>query len=218
MIASDVITRVRRSFGDDAAVQVQDADVIRWINDGQVEIVRHNEGALQKTAFIDLVTDQQAYTLPTDLLLLRSLRFKSLATDLSYTKIEYKNMQQFDESIDGWDGFQYNHDDPVFFTMFENKALLWPIPDKSLSSGIKILYNQKPTDVVLTSDALSLPLIYHNTIVKYCMWQASNLDDDHDPAVMYKNDFTEDVNRLITRESSDSNSLYPTITVREFDQ
>jgi hypothetical protein len=217
MITSDVIVRVRRTFGDEAAVQVTDADIIRWINDGQIEVIKRNDGALQKTGFIDLVLDQAQYTLPADLMILRSLRSKISTTSLSYTSLKFQNMQQFDETLDGWDGLAYGDGTPLYFTMYEGKAILFPVPNVSITAGIKVLYNQKPTDVVTTSDALSLPLIYHNTILKYCMWQASLLDEDHDPALMYKSDFQEDMNLLATREVTEATASYPSITVREED-
>jgi chlorite dismutase len=135
VIVSDVVTRVRRTFGDEAAVQVQDADIIRWINDGQIEIVKNNDAALQKTAFINLVAGQASYTLPTDMLLLRSLRYKMTGM-LSFLSIRYKNMQEFDDSMDGWDGSTYTNSSPVYFTMYEGKAILFPAPDQSVTSGL----------------------------------------------------------------------------------
>lgn len=217
MIVQDIITRVRRIFGDDAAVQVTDADVIRWINDGQIEIVKHNDAALQKTAFVNLVLGQAGYTLPADLLILRSLRYKY--TDmLSYSALSYKSMQQFDESIDGWDGAAYTNGSPVFFTSFEGTVTLFPVPDKASVNGLKVLYNQKPADVVSLADAIPLPLIYHNTLVKYCMWQASLLDEDHEPGLMYKSDFTDDMSLLMGKETADPVATYPVITVLEYDQ
>lgn len=217
MIVSDIIMRVRRTFGDEAAVQVTDEDVIRWINDSQIEIVKNNDAALQKTAFINLVANQSEYTLPTDLLVLRSLRYK-FATMSSFSVIRYKNMQEFDESIDGWDGTLYSASAPLFFTMYEGKAVLFPTPNQAATSGLKILYNQKPADVVNLSDTIPLPLIYHNTIVKYCMWQASLLDEDHEPAVMYQGNFQQDMSLLSLNEIADAVAVYPTITVLDYDQ
>lgn len=216
MIVSDVIMRVRRIFGDEAAVQVTDDDIIRWVNDAQYEIVKNNDSALQKTDFVSLVNGQSTYVLPTDLLLLRSLRFKY--TDmLSYSALRFKNMQEFDDSIDGWDGAVYLSAPPCFFTMYEGKAILFPTPDQSVTNGLKVLYSQKPTDVVLTSDTLTLPLIYHNTIVTYCLWQASLLDDVNESAVMYKGTFQDDATRLTTNKTSDPVEKYHTITVLEDD-
>lgn len=217
MIVSDVITRVQRTFGDEAAVQVTNADVIRWINDGQIEIVKHNDSALQKTDFVNLVANQATYVLPTDLLILRTLRYK-YSDMLSFSALRYKNMQEFDDSVDGWDGTAYTASSPQFFTMYEGKAILFPVPDRAATAGLKVLYNQKPVDVVGLSDALALPLIYHNTIFKYCMWQASLMDEDHEPALMYQTDFKGDMSMLMSNETSDPVATYPTITVLEYDQ
>lgn len=212
MIVQDVVTRVRRTFGDEAAVQVSNEDVIRWINDAQVEIVKRNDSALQKTDFVDLVAGQSSYVLPTDLLLLRSLRYKYTNHD-SYKLVRYKNMQQFDEEVDGWDGTAFPNSLPQFFTMYEGKAILFPTPDESATDGLKVLYNQKPVDVDDLSDALALPAIYHPTVVKYCLWQASLMDEDHEPGMMYHNDFKQDVDLLSNRETKDPVETYPVITV-----
>lgn len=216
MNVQDIVTRVRRVFGDEAAVQVTDADIIRWINDGQIEVVKHNDGALQKSGLIDLVAAQQQYTMPADLFILRSLRYK-YSDMLSFSALKYMNMQQYDDSVDGWDGAAFTQGHPQFFTRYEGKVLLFPIPDESCVGGLKVLYNQQPTDVASLSDNLALPLIYHNTLFKYCMWQASLLDEDHEPAVMYQNNFENDIIRLNTRETNDASAVYPTITVLEFD-
>lgn len=217
MNVQDIITRVRRTFGDEAAVQVQDADVIRWINDGQVEIVKRNDGALQKTTLVNLVAGQATYSMPADLFILRSLRYK-YDDMLSFSSIKYKNMQEFDDSIDGWDGTAYNASTPQFFTMYEGNVILFPSPDRSVTNGLKVLYSQKPTDVVTALDTPALPLIYHNTLVKYCLAQASLLDEDYEPAAMHQGNFDNDMQLLQTREAQEATATYPTITVLAEDQ
>lgn len=217
MNVQDVITRVRRVFGDEAAVQVTNEDIIRWVNDAQIEVVKHNDAALQKTAFMNLVATQASYTLPADLLILRSLRYR-YADKPNFFNIRYKNMQQFDEVIDGWDGSNTTlTSTPMYFTQYEGQVVLFPAPDQSMTNGLKVLYNQKPADVAIPADNLSLPIIYHNTIFKYCMWQASLLDEDHEPAMMYKSDFQNDMDMLINTETQDPVAVYSTITVLEAD-
>ena len=165
---------------------------------------------------MNLVANQSSYSLPTDFLILRSLRYK-YSDMLSYSALKYQSMQQFDEIMDGWDGTAYGTDNPYYYTVDSGSLILFPTPSQSVTNGLKILYNKKPTDVVLTSDALSLPLIYHNTIVKYCLWNASLLDEDNEPAVMHQNNFEEDTRLLLARESIDKTSTYPTITTLEDD-
>lgn len=212
MNVADVIIRVRRTFGDEAAVQVTDDDIIRWINDGQLEIVKHNDQALQKTDFIDLVAGTSQYTLPADLLILRSMRYK-FGDMQSYSALKYKSMQSFDELIDGWDGSYYSTGNPIYFTMYEGNAILFPTPDKAMTAGIKLLYNKKPVDVTTTGDAINLPALYHNTIFKYCLWQASQLDEDNEVAMMHQSGFQQDMDLLMSNETKDATDTYPVITV-----
>lgn len=212
MNVQDIITRIRRTFGDEAAVQVSDDDVIRWINDGQVEIIKKKEEALQVTSFVNLVANQASYTLPADLLQLRTLRYK-YNDMLSFKVLKYASMQQFDEIIDGWDGTFYTAGRPSIFTVYAGSVNLFPVPDTSVTSGLKILYSKQPTTIVTSADALSLPLVYHNTLVKYCMWQASLLDEDHEVGMMYQANFNEDADLLKNRETQEPVATYPTITV-----
>ncbi len=216
MNVQDVVTRVRRTFGDEAAVQVTDEDVFRWINDAQVSIVRYNEQALQVTDFINLVANQSTYALPADYLLVHALRWKFSSMD-SYLKLTFKSMQQLDEEIDGWDGTNYPSGKPVYYTISENSVVLFPTPEESETAGLKVLYSQKPTDVDNLADNLALPLIYHNTIVKYCLWQASMLDDDNETALMHQANFTNDLDVLLNKETKEPLSVYPSITTLEFD-
>jgi hypothetical protein len=217
MNVQNVIDRVRRTFGDEAAVQVADSDIINWINDGQIEIVKNNDAALQKTSTVNLVAGQASYTPPTDYLLIRTVRYKY--TDmLAYSALKYKSIQELDESIDGWDGSAYVTGSPQYYTINDGTIVLFPVPDQSATAGLKILYNQKPTDVTTNADALAVPAIYHPTIVTYCLWQASLLDEDRDSAVLYQSNFKTDIDHLIGRENRDPTSTYPTITVLDYDQ
>lgn len=212
MIVSDIATRVRRTFGDEAAVQVTDADIIRWVNDAQVEIIKHNDSVLQKTSFINIVANQQEYSLPVDLLILRSVRYKY--TDMqSFSHLKYLSIQQFDEILDGWDGNAVGVSRPSHFTRYENKIALFPTPDQASTNGLKLLYNQQPTDITVLGDPVALPLLYHNTLVKYCLWQASLLDEDYEPGVMHQGNFKADIDLLSNRDSIEPTETYSTITV-----
>lgn len=211
-----VITRVRRVFGDEAAVQVTDDDIIRWINDGQIEIVKNNTNALLNTTTMNIVAGQSTYNFNVNMLKLRSVRYK-YSSMLSFKTLQYQSMQQFDESIDGWDGTLYPSGYPVYYTEYNNTFTVFPTPDQSVVGGFKLLYNESPADVSDLADPLSVPLIYHNTILRYCLWQASLLDEDLEPAVMYQNNFANDMSLVQNREVSENVSSYPVITIRDED-
>lgn len=213
MNTQDVITRAKRTFGDESGVQLEDADVIRWINDAQQEIIMHNEGVLETTGLVDTVVDQDEYLFPTDLFILRSLRYKD-DDMLSYSHIDFKNLQEFDNFINGWDGTYYGARRPYIYTTYDRTIFLFPRPNKSTTDGLKILYSQRPTEVTAGIDPLALPIQYHNAIVKYVLTKAYEMDEDYESSGLQFQQFQGDVASLGNREKYGAREFYPTITPR----
>ena len=217
MIVSDILTRVKRSFGDESGVQITDDDIIRWINDGQRQIVMQNEGLLEKTAFSNAVKDQQEYSMPTDLLILQGLSYKS-PDDTAYYKLKGLSWKQMNTYIDGFDGSAYDKATPIVYSIFASNLVLFPIPDRNQTSGIKIFYNRKPVDVVSTTDTPDLPILYHDVLVKHCLQQAYELDEDWDASQAKGTQMDADVALLRGRDTWKQEEMYPIITIRAEDE
>lgn len=217
MNVSDVMTRIKRQFGDESGVQVTDADILRWINDGQRQIVMQNEGLLEKTAFTNTVALQQSYSLPADILILRSVHLKDAASG-SYFKIKGHTFSEFDEYVDGWDGTVVDRGFPAMYTVFENQLKLFPLPETAQANGLKIYYNRSPVDVDDSLDSLDLPLLYHEVLVKYCLQQAYEMDEDWDAAQVKAVEANADVTILRGRDDWKNQETYPVITILVEDQ
>lgn len=216
MIVSDVMTRVRRSFGDESGVQITDADLIRWINDGIRELVKHNETLLQTIAVANLVALQQEYTLPEDLLILNTITIKPDGWQ-SFLPLKAYSFAQFNQMVDSWDGTQQPPDSPSVYTRYANKLILFPVPAKSLTNALKIYYNRQPVDVTNSADPLDIPIQYHETLVKYCQSQAYEMDEDWDAAQLKDAATSSDIALLRGREDWNIQEHYPVITIREED-
>lgn len=212
MIVSDIMMRIRRKFGDESAVQVTDADIIRWINDGQRKIVLKNETLLEKTATADSVAGQQEYSLPIDLLILKFIQYKDTGTT-AYLKLRGMTPVQFNEYIDGWSDGGTVKGLPQIFTIFSGKIIAYPTPQNSVTAGFKIYYNRVPTDVVTSLDTPDIPLSYHDSLVNYCMQQAYELDEDRDSATAEQSKVAEDIDLLRGREDWKTQETYPVISV-----
>lgn len=212
MIVSDIMTRVRRKFGDESAVQVTDADMIRWINDGQRHIVLRNDTLLEKTATTDSVAAQQEYTLPTDLLILKFIQYRE-NTSAAYYKLRGMTPVEFNEYIDGWSDAGTAQGVPQVYTIFAGKIIAFPTPSSSVTAGFKIYYNRTPVDVVLNSDTPDLPLLYHPALVNYCMQQAYEMDEDQEAASGEVAKVAEDIDLLRGREDWKTQETYPVISV-----
>lgn len=212
MNVSDILIRVKRAFGDESGVQVTDADIIRWINDGQRQIVMHNEGLLEKVSLADTVANQQEYGLPADCMMLQSVRYKG-PSDPSFFRLRGYHLNEFNELIDGWDGSVYTQGTPTAFCVQAGKIELFPIPDYSLVGSIKIYYNRAPVDTTLLTDVPEIPVLYHEVLVKYCLAQAYELDEDWQASGIKAQDMAADLNLLRGKDDWKKQDTYPVITV-----
>lgn len=182
MLVSDVFTRLQRTFGDESAAQVTEADCIRWINDAQKEAVMQNEGLLQKVGFLNTTLDEDEYTLPTDLFALHHVYYKDSSV-AAYFKLRSLGLTEFSETIDGWDGTEYSNGFPQIFTQQEsNKIVLFPRPQETVTNGLKLIYSRYPTDVTTSASVVDLPKFYDNYVVNYCLVQAYEMDEDWEAA------------------------------------
>jgi hypothetical protein len=215
MNLGELKTRVKRQFGDESGVQITDADIIRWANDAQREIIMQNETVLQSTQLDDLVANQDNYPLPADLMVLRSVRIRTSSSE-PFESIKSLSLNQFDETIQTWDSNPSTGLSCVY-TTYDGQIFLFPKPSTSFTDGLKILYSQNPTDLVNDSDPIALPLIYHNAVVKYCLVQAYELDEDWEGSANKLAQFVNDLNVTAERENAGAIETYPTITVREED-
>lgn len=216
MIVSDIAMRVKRTFGDESGVQITDDDIIRWINDGQRAIVLQNETLLEATATVASVAGQAEYALPVDLLIPRGVSFKGVG-GLSYRPLVSLTRNEFNSQVDGWDGSANGTGTPEIFMLFANKVMFYPIPSTSTAAAIKFFYNQKPVPVVGQMDTPGLPELYHETLVKYVLLQAYEMDEDLEAASAKGQQISGDLNLLRGREDWKNEETYPTIFVREED-
>lgn len=208
MIVSDIITRVQRTFGDDSGVQITPADIIRWINDGQEEIVINNEGLLETNSAVASVAGQANYPLPTDCSVLRSIQYNGYA-------LKAMSLNEFNLYLNGYnDPTQpYGKDIPIVYTIWNNTITLFPPPATSVAGAINYYYIQHPAQVVNTTDPLSVPVQYHKVLVDYCLSQAYELDEDTDKSTLKDQQFSKKMMQLNDRNKWLDQETYPRITI-----
>ena len=215
MNVQDVMNRVRRKFGDDSGVQITDADIIRWVNDAQVQIAISNEGLLETTATADVVQNQPDYDCPPNMSVLRSLAFKGY-------RVKYMSFAEFNEYIDGFKAdpgiSPYGPGIPEIFMVWNNKITLFPKPDRDVAAGLTIYYVKQPDQVSLPADELSVPIQYHLAVVDYCLQQAYELDEDLEKSNYSKGKFDEAMMKLNDRNKWTSQEYYPRITTLPEDE
>lgn len=202
---NDVVTAVKRQFGDNSGVQVNNAYIFAWINDAQREIIKENPEIRQDLVLINVVAGTDTYPLLSnvpDMMIIHSLHYDGqILRNMSFVEA-----QEYIIKNDVPDGT------PVIWYEYAGTITLWPKPDTSLTSGIKIFYSSSPADIDAVGDTLEVPDSYFNAVVIYCMWKAYEMDDNMASAEVMQKQFYDAVNRLGNRQRAQDNR-YPTITL-----
>lgn len=171
-----LIRKVQRLFGDDAQILISNTDLIDWINDAQLQIVR-------ETNCLTATHNAAASTFP-------------IATPASFMRafrILYGNLTLQPTTLEDLDS--KNHDlsyftgSPAFYYIFANQIFLFPDPLSSDTTTVTIQYSKYPDTVSLTTDPLTVPVIYHEDIVRFCLARAHERNENYRAYEINMNEF-----------------------------
>jgi hypothetical protein len=202
-LVSDVGVAVRRQFGDESGVQITDADILRWVNDGQNEINLKNK-VLKAIATTNIVASQSLYSIPVeDTVNIESIHFNGVPLrSMSYVEAEqYILLNPANDTFAG---------DSLIWYEYAGSINLWPIPQSNVTNGLTILIIKAPAQVTMLSDTLQLPDKYFNSLVTYVLQQAYEMDEDWDASSFKSQQFEKGVGEL-SDEGGDGTLSYPVI-------
>jgi hypothetical protein len=203
-LVSEVITAVQRQFGDESGVQLENADVIRWINDAQDVIVAKNK-VLKAKSSTPSVAEQGSYTFPSDNI--------HQVESIHYDGVRIPNMSfpEAEEHIFQADPLAVATGIPVLWYEWAGTFTFWPAPNDVKT--IDLYYTQRPAPVDATSDVLSVPDKYYQDVVRYCLQQAYEMDEDMANSQAKAQQFDASLNEKSEEERTAQNMTYEKITV-----
>lgn len=203
----DVAERVRTQFGDTSGAQINDTIILRWINDGQREIVNNN-AILKDVKYSSVVAGTAEYSFPND-----KVQYIE-AVYVNNRPVKSMTPQAFREFILADDPNRTAvSDTPDVWYERNGVITFYPTPQKDYANGLKLEFVKTPTDVtaVSTSNPLSIPDRYLNELVNYVMTQALELDENYTAADYKRNQFREGLDRQFLRENTSQISAYPQV-------
>ena len=203
MIVADILSRVKRQFGDESGAQITDEDIIRWVNDGQNEIAQMHD-LLEATATAYTVDGKVDYDLPPNMVSLKSVYYDD-------RKLENLSTQEFDEWIRQWNDGSKGSGDSWVYTSWGNKVTLFPAPSER--KALRLVYSCFPAPVETSTDTLNIPTRYHNRLVEYVLQQAYELDENFEAAAYKANQLSNSMSQVLGDEQWDEKAEYPTILV-----
>lgn len=204
--ALDVIRRVKTQFGDNSGAQLTDDVILRWINDGQQEIVNNNP-ILKDTRITNVVAGQSQYTFPAD-----KVQFIE-AVYVDNRPVKNLSPQSFRDFILEDDPNRVaNAKYPDIWYERAGVITFYPTPNESFTNGLKLEYVKMPNPVANAQDVLGIPDRYLNNLVNYCMMQALEYDENYSAAQFKLAQFRDGLDRLNYKENISQIDMYPSIS------
>jgi hypothetical protein len=203
----DVADRIKVSFGDLSGSQITDVMIVRWINDGQQEIVNNN-AILKDTKYANIVAGQTDYSFPTD----RVQYIEALYVD--GRPVRNATPQEFRDYILKEDPtLAAKADIPNIWQERAGIITFYPTPQKAFTNGLKMEFVKQPVPVTAIGPSylLSIPDRYLNELVNYVMAQALEMDENFNAAEVKRGQFREGLDRQYLRENTSQISKYPQV-------
>jgi hypothetical protein len=184
---SDILSRVRDTLQDTTSVRWTDAELLRYLNDGQREVVNMKPDASALTANVQLSTGT-LQTIPSNgLRLIKITRnMSSAASDATGKRaIRIVDVDVINSLEPDWNDptvtgdathgavvkhYIFDPDDPKKYYVY---------PGVSGNAYVEICYSKTPDDLSSTSSNLDIDDIYINAIVNYVLYRAYQKDAEY---------------------------------------
>jgi len=156
---------IKRQFGDEYSIIINDDDIYRWIYEAELDIIRKAGGNPSSTA-------GPANTFPIDIPTNVQIRRVSMGNRglVPITTAEIDEMGL---------SFGAVGNSPTHWYVHDNKAFLWPLTSSN-TTPVTVWFEKTP--VLMTGptagNVFTVPEVYHTDIILYCVAKAHNKDKD----------------------------------------
>lgn len=170
MDVATAMRRIKRYFGDEYEILINDDDIFGWLYDGETEIIR-SSGQNENVASTTVGTIGVAGSaVPTSVHIKRVTINDTALQNIARDELDM--IKTSDVSVGK----------PLYWYVVDHKVFLWPIEAGSITP-VKIYYNKTPVMITGTMAApvpttFTVPEIHHNDLIKYCIARAHDKNKD----------------------------------------
>jgi hypothetical protein len=201
----EVIKDVTRKFGDEAGIELENTDIVRWINDAMDTIVARNN-VLKARAKINTEGGKNDYPLS-------QLNIQEIET-VHYNGLRLPVMPfaEAEEKLFSTDDYADEAGDPVLWYAWDGVLFLWPVPQGD--GLLEVFYSAKPQKVVLNENLiLPFPDKYYQAIVLYVLQQAREMGEDWQAAQQTQAQFDTTLSNFGEDDRTEQNMTYPVVGI-----
>jgi hypothetical protein len=159
-------------FGDESGVQLTDTDIVRGINEAQVDLASQNQ-IIPAVATLPVLANVATYDLSGV-----TPKIDSVASILlDGRRVGNIPISQAEESISLLDPESYEIGAPQFWYEWAGEITFWPTPGQNYTLTLR--YTAEPTDVTTNAtDVLSVPDECFTDIVNFVLMKAYEMDEN----------------------------------------
>ena len=199
---SDISARVRSQFGDTSGAQLDDASILRWINDGQREIVNSNP-ILRASKLTNIVASQADYSFPTDsVLVIEAVYVDGYPID----NMTPQAARQFIKTLDP--KAAQTAERPQVWYERAGTITFYPVPNLNITNGLKLEYIKNPAPLTALTSSVTIPDRYFNELVTYVLAQSLEMDENYSAAQFKHRQFRDGLDRQNLKDTTSQNALY----------
>jgi len=187
--AQSIVRRVVETIQDNTSIRWPISELVRYLNDGQREIILYRPDAMVTKADVTLVAGTRQ-SIPASGSKLIDITRNTAATGTKRA-IRQCNREILDSQSPGWhalagviDALHYMYDprDPKTFCVYP------PALGGAAPTTVEVIYSSLPTDIEEPADGalytavsgnISVPDIYGNTLQDYILYRAYTKDSDY---------------------------------------
>lgn len=194
---------IKRTFGDEAGVQLDNTDIARWANAAQQEIVTSNK-AIKAKSTTPTIIGTNTYLFPS----IKIQQIESLHYDNS--PLPGLPFAEAEAYIIASDPNQEQSGTPLLWYEWAGSITLWPKPDAV--KNLTIYYTAYPEELTGdTTQLLGVPDKFYNAIVDYILSKAYEMDEDGQAAQAAEQRFRASLESQMEDERQGAHMTYPVI-------
>lgn len=203
----DISSNVKRTFGDESGVQLEDGDIQRWINQGQYEIARQNK-ILKAKGTQNTVALKSTYVLSLgrEIQQIESIRYEGKRlVPTEFTTID-TNELDYPANAEG---------DPKVWYKWGNEITLWPAPKEV--GKLEVFFTAATTTHTSFDGTrlLEIPDNYFLPLLDFVLSKAHEMDDNAESQLMSTQQFSERMMSMNDEERAGQSLSYRTVNLVE---
>jgi hypothetical protein len=205
---TQVADAVKRQFGDPDGRQINDFDILGWINLAQQDIVSQNP-LLKETGQTNVIKGQDLYTYPTqNIQYIEALHYDGVPLEpYSFQEAQSYILSNLPESGSP-EGI------PTIWYERAGQVYIFPKPNKNITNGLRMYYVEQPADLTVLTNTLSVPNRYFQRVVDLVLARAYQLDENWEAAAYKQQEYVNAMTLLENQENVVQTNTYPSVTVR----